>query len=165
MLKKTILVMGLAVTYGAAMAESQNFDVSVTATVPTDTFYVSANGWDASQIQTMGWNNLLDRINPLQRNLDMKSTVGGITAYLIGSPKLSSGTASLPLTVTVNNKSLMEGAANPAEVMSAAAAAIGGVVPMVVSAETKERPEGGVYNGTVQMMFESVPVDPPSASR
>jgi hypothetical protein len=36
---------------------------------------------------------------------------------------------------------------------------------MVVSAETKERPEGGVYNGTVQMMFESVPVDPPSASR
>ncbi|WP_412530559.1 CS1 type fimbrial major subunit [Burkholderia lata] len=165
MLKKTVLVMGLAAMYGVAMAESQNFDVSVTATVPTDTFYVSANGWDPSQVQTMGWNHLAERINPLQRNLDMKSTVGDITAYLINSPELSSGTALLPLTVTVNSKSLKEGVGNAEVVMIAEDAAIGGVVPMVVSADQKDRPEGGVYTGTVQMLFESVPVEKPGTTR
>ncbi|KVH48397.1 CS1 type fimbrial major subunit [Burkholderia diffusa] len=154
MFNKTIVALALAAASGAAFAETQNFDVAVRASVPTEDFHVTPVSWDVSEVQLMNFDALAGKLTPMNRQLHMKSTIGAITGQLVFPPTLSSGTNTIALDVTVNGKKLAVDSAN--EVVTETDAAAGKHTLMVVEAPGTTRPDAGNYSGTIQMVFESV---------
>ena len=158
MFKKLVAISSLVLTSGVAVAETQNMSVSVSADIPTSTFYVTTtNDWNAGEVQAMPWDATSGKLGALQRNLLAKSTIGPITGYLLSEPTIATadGASSIPLDVRVNNVALTVGASDAPELISQADAANERAYPLRIA------PNGstfnpGKYTGTVAMVFESV---------
>ncbi|ARP85104.1 CS1 type fimbrial major subunit [Bordetella genomosp. 9] len=158
MFKNLVAISSLVLASGVAVAETQNMSVTVSADIPTSTFYVTTTSdWNAGEVQAMPWDATNGKLGALQRNLLAKSTIGPITGYLLSEPTISTadGANSIALDVQVNKKTLPVGATSAPELITAADAANERAYPLHIA------PNGntfnpGKYTGTVAMVFESV---------
>lgn len=160
-LKKIALaaVAALTLTPAAAYAETFPLQFSVVATVPSPTgLQITPVGDWANTTQTMRWNMALNRLDPIQQQIDMKSGLGAITAYLTTDAVLTSAANSIGMTVAVAGKSLPVGPASAVEVATPVEAAASKRAAVLITAAAPTGPAyaQGNYQGNVFMMFESV---------
>lgn len=145
----------VALVGGQAMAgDPIEKQVLVTATVPTASFYVEPVGGNwMNDPQEMAWNSFQGTLSPVRKQLQAKSTIGPITAYLLSPAVVSSGLDAIDLDVTIGTTVLTTKAA---EILTAAQATPGAIVDFEVAAKV---PAGGYkpgnYQGLVGMMFET----------
>nr|WP_219857587.1 CS1 type fimbrial major subunit [Pseudomonas monteilii] len=141
---------------GAAFAvDPIEKQVQIVAQVPTDAFFVEPVGGNwMNDPQEMAWNSYQQKLDPIRKELQVKSTVGPITAYLVSPAVIASGTHNIGLDVTVGDTVLKT---TPAEVVSAAQAASGATVGFNVAAQAAPSTgyEPGNYQGLVSMIFET----------
>jgi hypothetical protein len=161
-LKTTVLAAAAALilTPAVAMAATEQFPIQVTveATVPSATgLQISPVGDWAGQTQNMRWNIATQRLDPILQQVDMKSGLGAINAYLTTEAMLTSAGNAIDLTVAVAGQDLQVGAANAVEVATPteAAASKRVAVAITAAAPTGEGYVQGTYQGNVFMMFES----------
>ena len=93
-------------------------------------------------------------LEPIRKQLTMKSTSGAITAKLMNTPTMTSGTNSIGLNVKVGSQALSTTSEIVANVADAAA---GTVVDFLVTAGGKPSAGyvPGAYQGTVNLVFET----------
>jgi len=155
--KRTLLALPLTMSLvGAAHAvDPIEKQVTVTAQVPTDAFFVEPVGGNwMNDPQEMSWNSYQARLDPVRKELRVKSTIGPITGYLVSPAVIASGTHSIGLDVKVGDTVLQT---TPAEILTAAQAAPGAIIGFEVAAQpaTGAGYEPGNYQGLVSMIFET----------
>lgn len=128
--------------------------VLVTATVPTDNFYVEPIGGNwMNDPQNMAWNPFQSSLEPIRKQLHAKSTIGPITAHLMSPAVITAGLDAIELDVKVGDTLLTTSAT---EILTAAQAAPGVALDLEIAAQ---EPAGGYlpgnYQGLVNMMFET----------
>ncbi|WEK29826.1 MAG: CS1 type fimbrial major subunit [Candidatus Pseudomonas phytovorans] len=156
-MKRMFLALPLALLFaGAAHAiDPIEKQVQVTAQVPTDAFFVEPVGGNwMNDPQELGWNPNQARLDPIRKELQVKSTVGPITAYLVSPAVIANGSNNIGLDVKVGDTVLQT---TPAEVVSAAQAAPGAIIGFEVAAQPAPAAgyEPGNYQGLVSMIFET----------
>jgi hypothetical protein len=161
-LKTTLLAAAavLILTPAAAMAAAEQFPLQVTveAVVPSSTgLQISPVGDWPGQTQSMRWNIATQRLDPIQQQVDMKSGLGAINAYLTADAMLTSAGNAIDLTVNVAGEDLLVGAANAVEVATSTEAAASKRAAVSISAAAADEAgyAHGNYQGNVFMMFES----------
>jgi len=155
--KRMLLALPLALlSVGSAYAvDPIEKQVQITAQVPTDAFYVEPVGGNwMNDPQEMAWNSFRSELQPIRKQLQVKSTIGPISAYLLSPAVVASGSDSIGLDVKVADTVLTT---TTAEVVSAAQAAPGAVIGFEVAAQAAGAGgyEPGNYQGLVSMMFET----------
>ncbi len=154
--KRILLALPLALlsATSALAADPIEKQVQVIATVPTGQFYVEPVGDWINDPQELQWNSFQSSFGTIDKQLQVKSSVGPITAYMPSPPVISSGADSISLDVKVGGTSLSTTAA---EVVSAAQALPGHTVSLQIAA--KQPGSGaftpGNYQGLVSMVFET----------
>ncbi|MBC2678589.1 adhesin [Pseudomonas sp. CFBP 8758] len=156
-MKSSVLALPLALLFtGSAMADQRiDHTVTVTATVPTDKFIVEPLGGNwMNEPQNMSFKPVDGSLEPIRKQLTMKSTSGAIKAKLLNSPTMTSGSNSIGLNVKVGNQALSTSSEIVANVADAAA---GTVVDFLVTAGAKPSAGyvPGTYQGTVNLVFET----------
>lgn len=160
-IKRTAIALAAALMLSpaAAMAEEFPLQVTVEAFVPAPGgLQVSPVGDWAGVTQEMRWNLATQKLDPIQQQVDIKSGLGAITAYLTTDAVLASAANTINLTVSVAGKVLPVGSATPAEVATVAEALASkrAAVEIVAAAAPAGGYAQGNYQGNVFMMFESV---------
>jgi hypothetical protein len=153
-------VAALILAPAAAMAatEQHPLQVTVEAIVPSATgLQISPVGDWANQTQSMRWNIATSTLEPIRQQLDMKSGLGAISAYLTTDAVLTSAGNQIDMAVSIAGQTLDVGAANAVEVASAteASASKRAAVNIAAAAPTDGEYAQGNYQGNVFMMFES----------
>ncbi|CAK9888477.1 MULTISPECIES: CS1 type fimbrial major subunit [Pseudomonas] len=157
-MKRTFLALPLALLAVGNVFASDPLEkqVTVVATIPTENFYVEPVGGNwMNEPQSMAWNPLRESLEPIRKQLQVKSTTGAISARLLSPAVISSGANSIGLDVAVNGTGLTT---TSVPVVPAAAAAAGTLVGFDVAAQAAG-PSGyapGNYQGIVNMLFETV---------
>ncbi|HHQ4725244.1 adhesin [Aeromonas veronii] len=135
-------------------AEKVEHTVTVTAQIPTDKFYVQPVGDWMNTPQKLTFNPFNQKLDPLAKQLEMKSTLGPIKGYLVYPATMASGKDSIGLTVKVGGVALTT---TSAELLTQADANTGKQVGLEIIPAVA--PSGGYkpgnYQGIVSMMFES----------
>lgn len=155
--KRILLALPLALlsAANALAADPIEKQVQVIATVPTAAFYVEpvGGGW-MNDPQELPWNSFQSAFDTIDKQLQVKSTVGAISAYLLSPAVISSGPNSIDLDVKVAGTSL---STTSAEVVSASQAAPGATVGFQVAAKAPATGTflPGSYQGLVSMVFET----------
>lgn len=157
-MKQTLIALPLALLLaGTAHAvDPIEKQVQIVAQVPTDAFFVEPVGGNwMNDPQEMAWNSYQGKLDPIRKELQVKSTIGPISAYLVSPAVIASGTHNIGLDVTVGDTLLQT---TPAEVVSAAQAAPGATIGFHVAAQPAPSTgyEPGNYQGLVSMIFETV---------
>lgn len=156
-MKHTLLALPLALlaTTSAYAVDPIEKQVQITAQVPTDAFYVEPVGGNwMNDPQKLTWNPFRSELEPIRKQLQVKSTIGPITAYLLAPAVIASGTDNIGLDVKVGETVLTTASA---EVVTAAQAAPGLVIDFEVAAQPAVGASyvPGNYQGLVSMMFET----------
>ncbi|MFK0036027.1 CS1 type fimbrial major subunit [Pseudomonas monteilii] len=156
-MKRSLLALPLTLLFaGAAFAvDPIEKQVQIVAQVPTDAFFVEPVGGNwMNDPQEMAWNSYQQKLDPIRKELQVKSTVGPISAYLVSPAVIASGTHNIGLDVTVGDTVLQT---TPAEVVSATQAAPGATIGFSVAAQAAPSTgyEPGNYQGLVSMIFET----------
>ncbi|MFL9708405.1 CS1 type fimbrial major subunit [Aeromonas veronii] len=143
-------------------AEKVEHTVTVTAQIPTDKFYVQPVGDWMNTPQKLTFNPFSQKLDPLAKQLEMKSTLGPIKGYLVYPATMASGKESIDLTVKVAGTALTTASQ---DLLNQADASTGKQVGLEIIPATA--PTGGYkpgnYQGIVSMMFESeAPPAPPA---
>ncbi|PTS79171.1 adhesin [Aeromonas sp. HMWF036] len=154
-MKMLSLFPALLLASGSLMAaERIEHTVTVTAQIPTDKFYVQPVGDWMSTPQKLTFNPFNQQLDPLTKQLEMKSTLGSIKGYLVYPATMASGKESIGLTVKVGGVALTT---TSTELLTQADANTGKQVGLEVIPAVA--PTGGYkpgnYQGIVSMMFES----------
>lgn len=131
--------------------------VTITASIPTNDFYVTPVGDWMSKTQELSWNSATKELSSVKEQVSLKHAQGSITARLLAPGQLTSDTNSIPLKVIMNGKQLNETTA--VEVASEAEAPAGKVVPFAIE-PTQGNHAVGDYSGVVNLIFEAVPKAP-----
>ncbi|MFM5204208.1 CS1 type fimbrial major subunit [Aeromonas veronii] len=145
----------LLLASGSLMAaERIEHTVTVTAQIPTDKFYVQPVGDWMNTPQKLTYNPFNQQLEPLAKQLEMKSTLGPIKGYLVYPATMASGKESIGLTVKVGGVALTT---TSADLLNQADANTGKQVGLEIIPAVA--PTGGYkpgnYQGIVSMMFES----------
>lgn len=161
-LNKVALAASVLFCSSAIAAERVEHTVNVTAQIPTDSFYVQPVGDWINTPQQLGYNTYTGELSPVVRQLDIKSTLGPVQAFLSNSASIASWSNNIPLSVSVGGQVL---STTPAEVLNTADASTGKIVSLDIVAANA--PVGGyvpgTYQGVVHMIFESeAPSVPPA---
>ncbi|KHA57472.1 adhesin [Aeromonas hydrophila] len=148
--------LAMLVSANLMAAERIEHQVTVTAQIPTEVFYVQPTGGDnwMSTPQKLAYNPYTKKLGKLSKQLDAKSTIGAITGYLTNPAVMTSGNDNIPLTVKVGGVAL---STTSVEVMKADDAKIGkllGLEVIPVDAPVAGYKPGN-YQGMVNMIFES----------
>jgi len=151
------LPLALFATHALA-ADPIEKQVTVTAQVPTENFFVDPIGGNwMSDPQDMAWNSSQQSLQDIRKQLRTKSTTGAISAYLLNPAIMTSGSNRIELDVAVNGTVLKT---TTAPVVPATDALAGATVDFVISAQAPTAADGkyvpGNYQGIVGMMFETV---------
>ena len=154
-MKMLSLFPALLLASGSLMAaERIEHTVTVTAQIPTDKFYVQPVGDWMSTPQKLTFNPFNQQLEPLAKQLEMKSTLGSIKGYLVYPATMTSGKESIGLTVKVGGVALTT---TSTELLTQADANTGKQVGLEIIPAVA--PTGGYkpgnYQGIVSMMFES----------
>ncbi|MFS0828007.1 CS1 type fimbrial major subunit [Pseudomonas phoenicis] len=156
-MKRILLALPLALLSATAALAADPIEkqVQVIATVPTAAFYVEpvGGGW-MNDPQELPWNSFQGGFDTIDKQLQVMSTVGDISAYLVSNPVISSGANSIDLDVKVAGTSL---ATTAATVVPAAQASGGAIVGFQIAAKKPKTGnfEPGDYHGLVSMVFET----------
>ncbi|PRN05679.1 adhesin [Pseudomonas sp. LLC-1] len=158
-MKRSLLALPLTLLFaGAAFAvDPIEKQVQIVAQVPTDAFFVEPVGGNwMNDPQEMAWNSYQQKLDPIRKELQVKSTVGPISAYLVSPAVIASGTHNIGLDVTVGDTVLQT---TPTEVVSATQAATGATIGFSIAAQAAPSTgyEPGNYQGLVSMIFETAP--------
>lgn len=166
-MKKPLMIVPLALLGASAAVLAEDavqHQVTVVATVPTENFYVVPPAGDRwlSEPQELFWNPQTNSLGSVRKQLEAKSTIGPIKAYLSEPAMMSSGANTIDLNVSMRSVELTTTAT---EVMPAALALAGTRMDVVISA--KPLASGnyvpGRYQGVVGMIFETAaPPAPPA---
>jgi hypothetical protein len=156
-MKYSLLALPLVVLMAGPAVAEQRIDhtLTVTATVPVDTFYVEPMGGNwMNDPQNMSYRPVDGNLEPIRKQLSVRSTTGAIQAKMLNLPSMTSGANSIPLTVAVGGKALTLASQ---DVVAAADATAGTVVDFMVSAGGKPATGyvAGNYQGIVNMVFET----------
>ena len=139
-MKKYLAIPLALLVAGSAMAVDIRKQVEVIVQVPSQEFYVQAEGgWD-QRSQALSYNVMQQRLRPLT-----------IQARLVQQPVITSGSDSIPLTVKVNGRELNLIAQ---EVLSAADSSVQAYMPVQISAADGPYAPGQ-YQGFVNLIFET----------
>lgn len=158
-MKKALMIAPLALlgaSAGALAEDAVQHQVTVVATVPTENFYVVPPAGDSwmNDAQELYWNPSNGALSSVRKQLEAKSTVGPISAYLSAPAVMSSGANNIDLNVKLRGIDLSTTAT---EVVPAAVARTGARVDVEISA--KPLASGsyapGRYQGVVGMIFET----------
>ena len=156
-MKRLLMALPLALFTATAAhaADPIEKQVQVIATVPTGAFYVEPVGGNwMNDPQELQWNSFQGRFDNIDKQLQVKSTIGPIAAYLLSPAVISSGAESIDLDVQIAGTSLTTASA---EVVDQAKANGGATVGFQISA--KPAASGayapGNYQGLVSMVFET----------
>ncbi|MBL0596414.1 CS1 type fimbrial major subunit [Aeromonas jandaei] len=154
-MKKLSIIPALLLASNTLMAaERVEHTVTVTAQIPTENFYVQPVGDWMSTPQKLTFNPFNQQLEPLAKQLEMKSTLGPIKGYLVYPATMASGKESIGLTVKVGGVALTT---TSAELLTQADANTGKQVGLEIIPAVA--PTGGYkpgnYQGIVSMMFES----------
>lgn len=150
-MKKYLAIPLALLVAGSAMAVDIRKQVEVIVQVPSQEFYVQAEGgWD-QRSQALSYNVMQQRLRPLTKRYIAKSLSGGIQARLVQPPVITSGLDSIPLTVKVNGRELNLIAQ---EVLSAAESGVQAYMPVQISAADGPYAPGH-YQGFVNLIFET----------
>jgi len=155
--KRILLALPLALLGAtcALAADPIEKQVQVIATVPTATFYVEpvGGGW-MNDPQELQWNSIQSSFDTIDKQLQVKSTIGPISAYLMSPPVISSGANAIDLDVKVAGTSL---STTSTEVVSATQATPGAIVGLQIAAKAPATGNfvAGNYQGLVSMVFET----------
>ena len=164
-INRTGLALAAALMFSPAAAMAEEFPLQVTV----EAFVPSPNGLQISPVgdwagitQNMRWNLATQTLDPINQQLDMKSGLGAITAYLTTDATLASAANTIAMNVSVAGKPLAVGSAAAVEVASAAEALASkrAAVEIVAAAAPTGGYKQGNYQGNVFMMFESVAPTP-----
>ena len=86
-MKYSVLALPLALMIAAGSAVAADpieKQVTVTATIPTENFYVEPVGGNwMNEPQDMAWNSFQQTLQPIRKQLQVRSTTGPISAYLL----------------------------------------------------------------------------------
>ncbi|HHQ4738553.1 CS1 type fimbrial major subunit [Aeromonas veronii] len=162
-MKRLWFAPALLLVSGTLMAaERVEHTVTVTAQIPTDKFYVQPVGDWMNTPQKLTFNPFSQKLDPLAKQLEMKSTLGPIKGYLVYPATMASGKESIDLTVKVAGTALTTASQ---DLLNQADASTGKQVGLEIIPATA--PTGGYkpgnYQGIVSMMFESeAPPAPPA---
>jgi hypothetical protein len=149
-------VSALLMSPAVSLAEQFPMQVTVEAVVPSATgLQISPVGDWAGQVQVMPWNINTQALEPIQQQIDMRSGLGAINAYLTTDAILSSGGDNIGLNVAVAGKPLAVGPASAVEVATTTESAAGKRADVAISAVAPASYVPGVYQGSVFLMFES----------
>ncbi|MFD2642716.1 CS1 type fimbrial major subunit [Pseudomonas japonica] len=157
-MKYSVLALPLALMMAAGTAQAADpieKQVTVTATIPTESFYVEPVGGNwMNEPQDMAWNSFQQTLQPIRKQLQVRSTTGPISAYLLNPATITSGADTIGLNVSVAGKVLT---LTSSEVVSEEQAAPGSIVGFEVAAQTAGAGgyTPGNYLGVVNMMFET----------
>lgn len=157
-MKYSVLALPLALMMAAGTAMAADpieKQVTVTATIPTESFYVEPVGGNwMNEPQDMAWNSFQQTLQPIRKQLQVRSTTGPISAYLTNPATITSGADTIGLDVSVAGKALT---LTSAEVISQEQAAPGAIVGFEVAAQAAGTGgyTPGNYLGVVNMMFET----------
>lgn len=156
-MKKIFLALPLALlaSTSAFALDPIEKQVQVTAQIPTESFYVEPVGGNwMNDPQELAWNSFRGELQPVRKQLQVKSTTGPISAYLLSPAIITSGSNNIGLNIKVADTVLSTASA---EVVTAAQAAPGTVVGFEIAAQ--DAGAGGYvpgnYQGVVGMMFET----------
>lgn len=154
-MKKLSIIPALLLASNTLMAaERVEHTVTVTAQIPTDKFYVQPVGDWMNTPQKLTFNPFNQQLEPLAKQLEMKSTLGPIKGYLVYPATMASGKESIGLTVKVGGVALTT---TSAELLTQADANTDKQVGLEIIPAVA--PTGGYkpgnYQGIVSMMFES----------
>lgn len=157
-MKASILALPAALLFAGAALADQRIDhtVTVTATVPVERFYVEPLGGNwMNDPQNMSYRPVDGTLEPIRKQLSVKSTSGAIKAKLMNAASMTSGANTIALNVSVGGKTLGTAAAGEI-VASVDDAKNGTVIDFQVSAV---KPAGafvpGSYQGLVNVIFET----------
>ncbi|QWZ77492.1 CS1 type fimbrial major subunit [Aeromonas sp. FDAARGOS 1419] len=142
-------------------AEQVEHTVTVTAQIPTDKFYVQPVGDWMNTPQKLTFNPFSQKLEPLAKQLEMKSTLGTIKGYLVYPATMASGKESIGLTVKVAGTPLTT---TSQDLLNLAEASTGKKVGLEIipAAAPTGGYKSGNYQGVVSMLFESeAPPAPP----
>lgn len=144
----------LLVSGSLVAAERIDHTVTVTAQIPTDSFYVQPVGDWMNNTQKLSYNPFSKKLDSLNKQMEVKSTTGGIKGYLVYPPTMTSGADNIGLVVKVAGKAL---STTSAELVTAADAKNGKTVAfeIVPAAAPATGYVPGTYQGTVSMVFEA----------
>ncbi|MBW3811402.1 CS1 type fimbrial major subunit [Aeromonas hydrophila] len=137
-------------------AERIEHEVTVTAQIPTEAFYVQPSGSDnwMNSKQKLAYNPNTKKLDKLTKQLEAKSTIGSVTGYLTNPPVMASGSDNIALTVKVGGITL---STTSVEVLKADDAKTGKLLGLEVI--PADAPVGGYkpgnYQGVLNMIFES----------
>jgi hypothetical protein len=155
--KKIFLALPLALlaSTSAFALDPIEKQVQVTAQIPTESFYVEPVGGNwMNDPQELAWNSFRGELQPVRKQLQVKSTTGPISAYLLSPAIITSGSNNIGLNIKVADTVLSTASA---EVVTAAQAAPGTVVGFEIAAQ--DAGAGGYvpgnYQGVVGMIFET----------
>lgn len=107
MKKLTLLALAMIASTQAMAADPIEKQVTVSATIPTTTFYVEPYGsnW-MNEVQEMGYNAISETLMPVNKQLMAKSTIGPIEALLLNDAAMSNGADSIALVVSIAGTTL-----------------------------------------------------------
>lgn len=160
-INKVVLAIGALFCSSVMAIERVEHTVTVTAQIPTDNFYVQPVGDWINSPQSLEYNVYTKALSPVSRQLDIKSTLGPVRAFLSSPASIASGVNTIPLVVSVAGQALTT---TPAVIMNAADANTGKIVGLDIIASNAPVAgyTPGTYQGVVHMMFESeAPPAPP----
>jgi len=154
-MKMLSLFPALLLASGSLMAaERVEHTVTVTAQIPTESFYVQPVGNWMNTPQQLTFNPFSQTLDSLNKEMEMKSTIGSIKGYLVYPPTIVSGKDNIDLSVKVAGVVLTT---TSAELLAQADANTGKQVGLEIIPAAA--PAGGYkpgnYQGIVSMMFES----------
>jgi hypothetical protein len=147
--------LAMLVSANLMAVERIEHQVTVTAQIPTDTFYVQPTGGDnwMSTPQKLAYNPHTKKLDKLSKQLDAKNTLGPIKGYLSNPAVMTSGKENIALTVKVGGVSL---STSSTEILTAADALTGKLLGLEVipadAPDTGYKP--GNYQGVLNMIFE-----------
>lgn len=154
-MKRLWFTPALLLASGTLMAaEKVEHTVTVTAQIPTENFYVQPVGDWMNTPQKLTFNPFSQKLDPLAKQLEMKSTLGPIKGYLVYPATMASGKESIRLTVNVAGTELTTTSQDLLNQADARAGKQVGLEIIPAAAPTGGYKPGN-YQGIVSMMFES----------
>ncbi|MGE6383217.1 CS1 type fimbrial major subunit [Shewanella baltica] len=145
----------LLVAMNSFAAEKIEHQVTVIAQIPSENFFVQPTGndnWINSQ-QKLAYNAHTKKLDQLNKQLEVKSTIGAITGYLSNPAIMASGNENIALTVKVGGIAL---ATTPTELVDVDNAKTGKTLGLeIIPTVPASGYAAGNYQGMVNMIFES----------
>jgi hypothetical protein len=155
---KKMLLTALITTSATAIADdSTSLQFDLEATVPAARYYVEFNDPSfGTGTQEMAWNQSAQKLENISTQLNALNNSGNIEAYIDSDAQLvheTDGSKTIPLTVSIDGKTLPVGAASAVEIVDAATTTEK-KLSLVVSPTGTPTYDDGKYNGTVTMNFD-----------